>query len=192
MPYFPTHRQGPGGSGAGAHHPTNHIRQPPRAGRVAGWAGMRPPTTDDPRRRRRRHAATGVKPPGRCFNPGGIDRLSTTGGPQAAGRPPGLIGLYQVWPTGSFRSLSPPLRSLSPHPIERLSKFTVRVVVGPRRCVVDVFVSFHLKSRRRGSPVQMPAAESKQNKSKYLKGGHKGERPLLMKPLASTALKTSG
>ena len=36
----------------------------------------------------------------------------------------------------------------------------------------------------------MPAAESKQNKSKYLKGGHKGERPLLMKPLASTALKT--
>ena len=40
--------------------------------------------------------------------------------------------------------------------------------------------------------MQMPAAESKQNKSKYLKGGHKGERPLLMKPLASTALKTSG
>ena len=39
--------------------------------------------------------------------------------------------------------------------------------------------------------MQMPAAESKQNKSKYLKGGHKGERPLLMKPLASTALKTS-
>ena len=37
--------------------------------------------------------------------------------------------------------------------------------------------------------MQMPAAESKQNKSKYLKGGHKGERPLLMTPLASTALK---
>ena len=37
--------------------------------------------------------------------------------------------------------------------------------------------------------MRMPAANAS-NKSKYLKGGHKGERPLLMKPLASTALKS--
>ena len=33
------HQHVPGGSGAGAHHPTSHIRQSPRAG-VGGWMGL--------------------------------------------------------------------------------------------------------------------------------------------------------
>ena len=39
-----THREAPGGAGAGAHHPTKHTRQSPRAGRMAAWAWGRPPT----------------------------------------------------------------------------------------------------------------------------------------------------